>query len=272
MLSLLVSVCRSSGYYSGAEEEVNSTLMEELLNEEEGPTLDFKRDQYPFAKATDLQKCELLKDILAFANAWRRTDAYVLIGVEEVRGGRSNAVGINTHLDDAKLQQFVNSKTNRPVVFSYETFSFEGVYIGVISLPLQDRPIYLAKDFGRLRAHDVYIRRGSSTDVANPDEVAKMGSIRLLGVKEGLVERPTLNPVVEALRREQEQDAVVLVERVIHRFDSQRLTCRILEVNELYVTFRQVPAGQDISGAISQITASYEPTMKMKLFIIAPIA
>lgn|GEM_PF-2809472 len=50
---------------------MNSTLMEELLNEEEGTTLDFKREQYRFERASDEQKGELLKDILAFANGWR---------------------------------------------------------------------------------------------------------------------------------------------------------------------------------------------------------
>ena len=68
---------------------MNSALLEELLNEDEGSTLDFKRDQYPFEGADDDLKAELLKDILAFVNAWRRTDAYILIGVEEVKGGRS---------------------------------------------------------------------------------------------------------------------------------------------------------------------------------------
>ena len=102
-------------------------LLEELLNEEEGSSLDLKRDQYGFQGATDEQKGELLKDILAFANAWRRTDAYLLIGVEEVKGDRSRVIGVTTHFDDASIQQFVNGKTNRPVTFSYEVFPFEGV-------------------------------------------------------------------------------------------------------------------------------------------------
>ena len=87
--------------------------LEELLNESESSSLDFKRDQYPFENATDDQKSELLKDILAFANAWRRSDAYILIGVEDIKPGRSRPVGLSKHLDDADLQQFVNAKTNR---------------------------------------------------------------------------------------------------------------------------------------------------------------
>jgi len=64
---------------------MDAAFFECLLNEEEGTTLDFKSKQYLFAGATDEEKSELLKDILAFANAWRRSDAYILLGVEEVR-------------------------------------------------------------------------------------------------------------------------------------------------------------------------------------------
>jgi hypothetical protein len=56
-------------------------LIYALLFEAEGAELDFKREQYSFEGADDRVKSELLKDILAFANAWRRTDAYILIGV-----------------------------------------------------------------------------------------------------------------------------------------------------------------------------------------------
>lgn len=102
---------------------MNDTLLEQLLYEEESSYLDFKRDQYPFVGATNEEKSELLKDILAFANTFRRETAYILIGVEEIRDGKSNLVGITDHLDDANLQQFVNKKTQRPIDFSYETFT-----------------------------------------------------------------------------------------------------------------------------------------------------
>ena len=155
---------------------MNPNLMEHLLHEEEGVTLDFKREQYRFERADNEAKSELLKDIIAFANAWRRSTAYILLGVEEIKGSRSKVVGIATSLDDASLQQFVKSKTQRPVEFSYRTFHFEGVDVGVIEIPVQERPIYLTKDFGKLKKDTVYLRRGSSTDIATPDEIARMGS------------------------------------------------------------------------------------------------
>ncbi len=150
-------------------------MLEELLHEEESSTLDFKRDQYPFVGATDGQKAELLKDILAFANAWRRTDAHILIGVDEVRGGASTVVGVSEHLNDADLQQFVNSKVNRPITFSYTAVELHGAQIGVIKIPLQKRPFYLQRAYAGLGASVVYLRRGSSTAIATPDEVSEMG-------------------------------------------------------------------------------------------------
>jgi len=153
---------------------VETRLIESLLNEDESASLDFKRDQYAFEGAPDAVKGELLKDILAFANSWRRSGAYILIGVNEVRGGRSTPVGVQEYLDDARLQQFVSSKTNRPVDFSYEAVSVDQMQIGVVHISLQERPLYLEKDFGRLSRHVVYVRRGSSTAIASPDEVSKM--------------------------------------------------------------------------------------------------
>lgn len=154
---------------------MDKKLIDALLFEDESTTLDFKQEQYLFVKADDEQKSELLKDILAFANAWRRSDAYILIGVEEKKNEKNIVTGITQHIDEASLQQFVNKKTNRPIDFSYSAIEYEGKQMGVIRIPLQERPFFLLKNYGKLAKSEVYIRRGSSTDTANPDEIAKMG-------------------------------------------------------------------------------------------------
>ncbi|MGA2324854.1 MAG: ATP-binding protein [Bryobacteraceae bacterium] len=161
---------------------MNLQLLESLLYQEESEALDFKVQQYPFSGATDEEKGELLKDILAFANAWRQTDAYILVGVQEVRGGRSIVCGIDAedHLLNRNLQQFVHSKTNRPVAFWYAPVKFEGVDVGVLTIPLQDRPVYLTKPYGKLAPEVVYIRRRDTTSTASPEEIARMGSTAVL--------------------------------------------------------------------------------------------
>ncbi|HUP59943.1 MAG TPA: ATP-binding protein [Thermoanaerobaculia bacterium] len=148
----------------------------ELLRQSESTTLDFKQTQYPLAGATDEQKSELIKDILAFANANRTTDAYILLGVKEHKGRPATITGITEHLDDAHLQQLINTKTNRTVQFSYQALTVTGKTIGIIHILRQPRPIYLKNDFGKLRANTVYTRHGSSTSIATPDEISRMGT------------------------------------------------------------------------------------------------
>ncbi|GAB4232625.1 MAG: hypothetical protein Kow0049_15620 [Stanieria sp.] len=124
-----------------------STLIESLLYQSEGTALDFKKEQYSVQKATDEQKSELLKDILAFANSWRQNEAYIVIGVEEVVGGRRILVGTEDHFDDSRLQQFINGKTNRKVTFAYEVHRFEGKKFGVIRIPKQERLVIFLLQF-----------------------------------------------------------------------------------------------------------------------------
>ena len=110
---------------------MNDDLFETLLFQIESETLDFKRDQYSFDKERDKdKKGEILKDILAFANAKKKEDAYILIGIDEKRNGIDKVVGIkeNSHLLNSNLQQFVNAKTNRPVEFSYKPFTYRWGY------------------------------------------------------------------------------------------------------------------------------------------------
>ena len=158
-----------------------SAFIEGLLSQNEGTTLDFKKEQYLFIKTnnvkpTKLQKSELLKDILAFANSWREGEAYIVIGVEEVQGSRPIVLGIKEeeHFDDASLQEFINHKTNRPVEFAYEVHSIENKTIGIIRILKQKRPVYAVQEYGIVEKGVVYYRSGSSTLKADPDEIIRM--------------------------------------------------------------------------------------------------
>lgn len=151
----------------------DESLIEELLYRGEGAALDYKVQQYPFSGADDGQKSELLKDILAFANAWRTETAYILIGV---KNDSRDIVDLDSDIDDSRLQEFINAKTNHPVIFSYRSLDYKGVKLGLYTIPVQDRPIFVKKKYGRVEPNVVYVRRGSSTALADPTEVAKMGA------------------------------------------------------------------------------------------------
>lgn len=83
-----------------------------------------------------LREEQAVEGILAFANAWKgSSDAHIVIGVEDGKGRRATITGLgpNGHLDDASLQQFVNSKTNQKVDFNYIGTVVDGEEVAVTS-------------------------------------------------------------------------------------------------------------------------------------------
>lgn len=149
-------------------------LLGELRYKSEGTDIDFKSAQYRFIGGNEENKAELLKDILAMANAWRDGSGYILLGFKDQRPHPAEVVGISESIDDAQLQQFVNSKVKPKLTFRYEEHLYEGKTVGVITIPKQKRAFYLAHPYGRLKSNVVYVRRGSSTDEAEPPEITAM--------------------------------------------------------------------------------------------------
>lgn len=155
---------------------ITDELLDQLRYRGEGAGLDFKQSQYRFAKAGDHEKAELLKDIVAMANAHRDGSGYILIGFQECNPEPARVVGISAgdHIDDAALQEFVHSKVEPVLSFRYDELIFEGQHVAAITVPKQSRPFALTRDYGPLRKRVVYVRRGSSTGEASMTEVAQM--------------------------------------------------------------------------------------------------
>lgn len=147
----------------------------ELLQQSESSRLDFKQANYGFPSGTAIQKSELLKDILAMANAERDSDGYIVIGVAESNGRVRELTDVPPSMSDNDVQEFVNSKTNRRVQFSVEHFVYKKNRLTVIAIARdQPRPLFLNEDYGRLRHNIVYVRQGSSTSIASPDEIVRL--------------------------------------------------------------------------------------------------
>ena len=153
---------------------VNKELLDALRYKSEGTDRDFKSEQYRFAGGNDFEKSEMLKDILAIANAWRDGTGYILLGFKDNRPNLAEVVGVAENIDDSRLQQFVNSKVTPKLTFRYEEHLYEGQTVGVIAIPKQKRPFSITNDYGRLKGKMVYVRRGSSTEMAEPIEVGAM--------------------------------------------------------------------------------------------------
>lgn len=155
---------------------ISDDELEQLRHKGESVDLDFKEAHYSFVGASDHQKSELLKDIMAMANAYRSGPAYILIGFKDKAPHPAEVVGITAddHIDDASLQQFVRSKIDPAVEFHYEERLFDGKHIAVFTIPKQFRPFAPKKDFGILKRNVALVRRGSSTDEVSLQEMSKM--------------------------------------------------------------------------------------------------
>lgn len=155
---------------------MDTTTLISLLHRSESETLDFKRELPPFSKASNDEKAELLKDILSMANAWKDSDAYIVIGVEEENGRAKKICGANATINDADVQQFVNSNTTHPISFRIIEKQHDEITLTIVQIDkAQKRPICVKKAIGKLKENIVYIRRGSSTAEASPGEIADMG-------------------------------------------------------------------------------------------------
>lgn len=172
--------------------------IEQLCMEGESNHLDYKREQYPFVGISSPEKAELLKDVLAMANAFRNETAYILIGVAQQQDGSGQIAGIpkDNFIDDAKLQQFINEKTNRVVAFSSYSVEIDGAnIIQVIEIPVQrKRPYFPIKSWGGINSNTVFVRSGSSTRIATPDEIAQMGKEEQLKQNQRLIDISLIVP------------------------------------------------------------------------------
>lgn len=164
---------------------IDENQIEELCLKGESVTLDYKSEQYKF-NGDKNEKSELLKDILSFANAWREGNAYILIGVSEGNGkGEITGIEPKCVIDDATIQQFINSKTNEIIPFSCYSVDCKKGLVHVIEIEEcgNGRPFYIIKDFGNVKKDIVKIRRGTSTDEASTGEIVKMTEAKISNKK-----------------------------------------------------------------------------------------
>ena len=167
---------------------ITEELIRRLLTQGESDILEFKEKQGAFTGSEE-QRAEFTKDMLALANTRRDRDAFLIFGVRFKVGETPEVVGQEQHPDPGDVQQFLDSRTNRPIRFEHNVVLIDGKKVGVYRLPKeQDRPLYLTRGFdkGIVRASLVFCRRAGTTSVMTPDEIMRLAPIeRRAGKWEG---------------------------------------------------------------------------------------
>jgi hypothetical protein len=147
----------------------------------ENPKIDFKRTLHITTKEN---KAELIKDIIAITNSESVNDpnGYYIIGAHRTRLFDISSL----NLDDATLQQIVNSNCHKPIEFQFRQFPINGNTIGVIIVPKSNnRPHHVLVDYFNdsgnkiLQKGTIFIRRGSSTDIATREDLDLMYEPRI---------------------------------------------------------------------------------------------
>lgn len=139
-------------------------LRELIEYENENTNLDFKK--IPYRKE---MFGELLKDIVAMANADTRDDRFIIIGVKHYPDGRRDVLGIDDFVDDAIYQKLVNDNIEPDVYFEYSTIDFDDkklAYFRIyncIDQPYMFKKDYNIKDSGTIQRGESFVRKGSFT-------------------------------------------------------------------------------------------------------------
>ena len=142
----------------------------------EQATFDWKRDFV--TPSDDEKKGELIKDICAIANASPLSNGYIFYGVDP---GRSDqVVGISGQYDDSRLQQLVKGKVEPFPNFLYYEVATGTKIVAVIQVsPNKNRPFIISADIGKIRRGQIVIRRGSSTDGININDLFEFSMVIL---------------------------------------------------------------------------------------------
>jgi hypothetical protein len=188
----------------------------QLVNEGEKHNVDFKIRCNAFNSKLKQPKAELAKDICAMANNGY-VASYIIVGVSD--DGRGFQSVSNPKLTEEHVQSFCKTAILPPPRVKVHTEQWpkavgkhKGKRFIIIQVgPNARRAFCLAKDFiswkERIcyRRNEVWIRRGSTSDLATPEEVVQLGKGR------APQERPKLenNTVYLKLARDRQIPAVL---------------------------------------------------------------
>ncbi len=142
---------------------MNVQKLRELISMPENEKLDFKLE---FKLETETSKKEFVKDVSAIANS-KGGRGYIICGIKDKT---KEIVGVSTtKYDEERIHQIISSRCDPPVSVGYDEVKLEGKTIVVITVYKSEFVPHQIIGTGT-----IYIRRGSTTDVARRSEIASL--------------------------------------------------------------------------------------------------
>lgn len=149
------------------DESFYSKILNLINNKTEGQYWDFKREPHKDNES-------LLHDILCLANAKHNGDRFLIIGVDDPKED-CEIIGLDETTEkrknEADLNDFLNSKEfsggNIPTV-NVRTLNIDAKEIDIIIIKNSlQKPFYLEKDYGKVKAYHIYTRTGDRNTPKN---------------------------------------------------------------------------------------------------------
>jgi len=136
-------------------------MMDEIIKyDNEHTGLDFKAIQYTKDKYPNL-----LKDIIAMANADYKDNRFIIVGIKHLPSGEKETISIEEKdfVDSATYQQLINENIEPDINLTYEPYLYnDNITLGIFCLSNCDQqPYMLKKDYSKLKKGDCFVRKGS---------------------------------------------------------------------------------------------------------------
>jgi hypothetical protein len=157
------------------------SLLRKIIEIDETTKVDFKRE---LKINTAAEKAELLKDISAIANTYDHNYfnyGFLLIGVEKhkVIGSMLLENETDDHLRST-IDQIISHHIGPFIQTQIEIFNDDGKYWGAIIIPpTQMVPHVFVNDIANKNRGDIYVRRGTTTEKALPEDYARFFAMHL---------------------------------------------------------------------------------------------
>ena len=144
---------------------MNEQQLRNIIAQGENESVDLKRELH---LENSNEKAEFIKDLISLANS--ATDiGYLIIGVDN----NGDLYGTEA-LSEERLQQIAHTYIYPNIVLGYSNLVLDSKLIGIIEIQGIEKPHRVIKSIDRLLMNDVFVRHGSTTAKASPDEMFRM--------------------------------------------------------------------------------------------------
>ena len=154
-------------------------LLKFLLNQTEHEGLDFKKGLYVKTNFEDL-----LKDVLAMANAKIKGTRYIVFGVKEHVQQTKELFEITNPIDAASYQELLLENIEPQIICNLTYIHYENKQLAILEIPEPtEQPYLLKKRYGSLHKGYCYVRKGSKNEHATRadfDYYYKRGEFEIL--------------------------------------------------------------------------------------------